>query len=172
MNLKKRLNFIKQYFQNAICISVLIFISAIYNCPIANAQIKFSASAPNSVPENQNFKIKFSLENGLATEFSFLANADFEIIGSPTIETTTQIINGVTTHYETHTYLLHPVKQGKLIIPGPTITVNGAQMKSNDIEILVTKPAYKKRKEGTNSKYRKKQQKKIDKLFKLDDKRN
>lgn len=167
MKFRNRINFITQYFKSAFCIA-LIFISVFCNYHMANAQVKFTASAPRSIPVNQNFKIKFALEYGLSNEFSFNSNNDFEIIGSPVIETKTQIINGVTTQYEAHTYLLHPFRQGVLIIPGAIITTNGIQLKSNNVEVLVSKPTIKKKKDSINAKRRKKQQKEIDNLFNLD----
>ncbi len=171
MKRKSRANYFNQYFQNAICISALIFIDAFFNYHVAYAQVKFTASAPNTVPQNQNFKIKFSLENGLSNEFTFLSNDDFEIIGSPIIETTTQIINGVTTQYESRIYLLHPIKKGVLTIPAATSTVNGIQLNSNSIEITVTKSTYKRSKQRKDSDYRKKQQKEIDNHFIIDTKK-
>lgn len=171
MNYKNRLNFIKQYFQNAIRYSVLIFITVLFNFQFASAQVKFIASAPCTIPLNQNFKIKFSLENSLFNEFAFLSNDEFEIIGSPIIETNTQIINGVTTQKETRIYLLHPIKQGVFTIPGATCFVNGIQLKSNSVVVTVTKSTLKKSKQRKDYDIRKKEQKEINNPFKIDVKR-
>ncbi|MEI7802235.1 MAG: BatD family protein, partial [Bacteroidota bacterium] len=91
------------------------------NSHIANAQAKFSASAPKSVAENQNFNLTFSVQNGKGSGLSLPSLNDFQLLGGPSTSTSVQIINGDMSQSESYTYVLRPKKQGTFKIPGTTI---------------------------------------------------
>lgn len=124
--------------------SVTVFLSVFlfFNINISIAQ-QFSASAPKSIPENQNFNLSFTLENAQGNNLQLPPINDFTITGGPSTSTSMQIMNGSMTQSQTYTYTLRPKKQGTFKIGKASISVNGATLYSNELTVTVTAPSSK-----------------------------
>lgn len=147
MNFKNGINFIEKYLKNAIRISVLIFIVTLFNFQNTNAQSKFSASAPNSIPENQNFNLSFNLQNGSGSNLRLPTMNDFTLVGGPSTSSSTTIMNGNVSQAETYTYVLRPKKQGTFKIGKASIDAGGTTLYSNEVSITVNAPSAQKQKQ-------------------------
>lgn len=119
-----------------IIVSVL-FLAA---CTFAQAQVKFSASAPKSTPVNQQFQVNYTVENGSASAISPPALTDLKIVGGP-YETQNFQFNGKLTRSTTYSYVVQPVKEGTFKIGKATVKIEGVNMESNELTITVTGPA-------------------------------
>lgn len=107
----------------------------------ASAQGRFTASAPKTVAENQNFNLTYTLENANGSNLKLPAFTDFTLIGGPSTSTSMQIINGRVTQSASYTYVLRPKAQGTFTIAPATIDVGGATVESNSVTITVTAPS-------------------------------
>ncbi len=123
-------------------IIVFLIVFLFFNINFSIAQ-QFSASAPKSVPENQNFKLSFTLENTQGSNLQLPQLNDFTIVGGPSTSTNMQIINGSMSQSQTYTYSLRPKKQGTFKIGKASINANGATLHSNELTISVTAPSSK-----------------------------
>lgn len=104
------------------------------------SQARFYASAPKSVPQNANFQLSFTIENGNGTNLKPPAIPDFQILGGPNTSTSMQWVNGNVTQSVTYNYILRPKNQGTFKIAKATIQVSGVTMESNELAIQVTAP--------------------------------
>jgi len=104
------------------------------------AQAKFYASAPKSVPQNGNFQLGFTIENGNGTNLKPPAFTDFTLVGGPNTSTSMQWVNGNVTQSVTYNYILRPKNQGTFKIGKGSIQVAGVTMESNEVTIQVTAP--------------------------------
>lgn len=104
------------------------------------AQAKFYASAPKSIPVNQTFQLKYTLENANGGNLKLPTMADFQVVGGPNTSTSMQWVNGNVTQSVTYSYVLKPKKEGTFKIGKATITVSGVNMESNELTIEVGKP--------------------------------
>ena len=126
--------------RHAIWVSLLILFSAIsFQCSFA--QVRFSASAPKSVAENQNFNLTFTIENANGRNLKLPALNDFTLLGGPSTSMSTQVINGAVSQSASYTYVLRPKQQGTFKIGKATVEVNGNIMESNELTIVVTAPS-------------------------------
>ena len=118
-----------------------IILSALFLavCTYAQAQVKFSASAPKSVPVNQQFQIDYTVENGSASTLSPPSLTDFKIVGGP-YETQSFQFNGRLTRSTIYSYAVQPIKEGAFKIGKATAKIEGATMESNELTINVTGP--------------------------------
>src|SRR6187551_687280 len=78
----------------------------------AVAQGRFTAVAPKSIPENQNFNLTYTLENAKGTNLRLPSLNDFTLIGGPSTSTSMQFINGSVSQSASYTYMLRPKQQG------------------------------------------------------------
>ena len=138
---RNAINFISQYFKSAFCISVVVYISAFCHFNIANAQAKFTASAPKTIPENQNFNLSFKLQNSKGSNLRLPALNDFTVVGGPSTSSQTMISNGDVSQTQTYTYVLRPKKQGTFKIGKASIDADGSTFQSNEVSITVTAPS-------------------------------
>src|SRR6185295_18314730 len=122
-------------------ISVVVIVLFIGHSNFAGAQIHFTASAPKSVAENQNFNLSYSLENANGTNLRLPALNDFTLLAGPTTSSSMQIMNGAVSQSMTYTYTLRPKQQGTFKIGNATMEVNGSTIESNDLTIQVVAPS-------------------------------
>lgn len=102
---------------------------------------KFTAIAnTREVPLNYTFDITYSVENGDMQKFIPPRFDGFEAYG-PAQSTNVSIINGKMSKSVSYTYTLQPKRQGEFSIPSATAIINGSEMKSNPVNIVVTAPA-------------------------------
>ncbi|HAP01934.1 MAG TPA: hypothetical protein DCQ93_08435 [Bacteroidetes bacterium] len=118
---------------------------SIVNCQLlivvlsASAQT-FTASAPKSVPENQNFNLSFTLKNANGANVSLPPMNDFQLMGGPSTMSSFSNINGAMSQSMTYTYVLRPKRQGTFTIGKASINVNGTTIQSNEVSVTVTAP--------------------------------
>ncbi|MGB3076963.1 MAG: BatD family protein, partial [Chitinophagales bacterium] len=118
---------------------IVLFMSACQS--FVHAQVRFSATAPKSVPENQNFNLTFTVENANGGNLKLPSLNDFSLLGGPNTSSSMQIINGSVSQSASYTYVLRPKKQGTFKIGAATIEVGGNTMQSNELSITVTAPS-------------------------------
>ncbi len=109
------------------------------SCNQVIAQVKFSISAPSSVPVNQAFQLNVTLENANGSNPRLGAMPDFQVVGGPSSSTNMQWINGNVTQSVTYSYVLKPKQEGTFKIGKASITVNGVNMESNELTVAVGK---------------------------------
>ncbi|HYV91813.1 MAG TPA: BatD family protein [Chitinophagales bacterium] len=122
-------------------ISVVVIVLFIGHSNFAGAQIHFTASAPKSVAENQNFNLSYSLENAGGSNLKLPSLNDFTLLAGPSTSSSMQIMNGAVSQSMTYTYTLRPKQQGTFKIGKATIEVNGSVIESNELTIQVTAPS-------------------------------
>ena len=110
------------------------------SCQWSFSQAKFYATAPKSVPQNSNFQLGFTLENGNGNNLKPPSLPDFQILGGPNTSTSMQWVNGTVTQSVTYNYILRPKNQGTFKIGKGSIVVSGVTMESNELSIQVTAP--------------------------------
>ncbi|MFN8237760.1 MAG: BatD family protein [Chitinophagales bacterium] len=102
---------------------------------------KFTAIAnTREVPLNYTFDITYSVENGDMQKFIPPRFDGFDAYG-PAQSTNVSIINGKMSKSVSYTYTLQPKRQGEFSIPPASAIINGSEMKSNPVNIVVTAPA-------------------------------
>ena len=121
-------------------IVAFVFLLSTVNCQLSTAQAKFYASAPKSVPQNGNFQLSFTLENGNGNNLKPPSVSDFQVLGGPNTSTSMQWVNGNVTQSVTYNYVLRPKNQGTFKIGKASIQVAGVTMESNELSIEVTAP--------------------------------
>ena len=120
-----------------VILSPIIFSIGLFH--LASAQT-FTASAPKSVPENQNFNLSFTLENANGGNVSLPPMNDFQLMGGPSTMSSFSNINGAMSQSMTYTYVLRPKRQGTFTIGKASINVNGTTLQSNTVTVTVTAP--------------------------------
>ncbi|MBK9330150.1 MAG: protein BatD [Sphingobacteriales bacterium] len=121
---------------SAFCAFLLLLLTA----GTAFAQ-KFTAIAnTREVPLNYTFDITYSVENGDMQKFTPPRFEAFDTYG-PAQSTNVSIINGKMSKSVSYTYTLQPKRQGEFTIPPATAVINGSEMKSNPVNIVVTAPS-------------------------------
>ena len=123
----------------ALSIHMLAVICCLLFATAVNAQAKFYASAPKSVPVNANFQLSFTLENANGSNLKLPPMNDFTLLGGPSTSSNMQWINGNVTQSVTYTYVLRPKKEGTLKIGKASIQVSGVNMESNEDRLTVEK---------------------------------
>ncbi len=114
----------------------------LFTCSVLFAQdVSFDVS-PREVGINQF--VQFSIiikgqDTGRAPTFKpGLQTGEFELASStPSVQTQMSIYNGQASSSKTYTYLLRPLKKGKLTLPSQTIVYDGKQYKTQPIEVQV-----------------------------------
>src|SRR4030095_618705 len=89
----------KQFSKGTIspALTALFFLLVVFIHQPSSAQVRFSASAPNSIPENQNLNLTFTLESANGSNLRLPPMSDFSLLGGPSTSTSMQIINGSVT---------------------------------------------------------------------------
>jgi hypothetical protein len=121
--------------------ALLLLFFAAGSLQLLQAQAKFYASAPKSVPVNQAFQLSYTLENANGGSLKLPPLNDFQLIGGPNTSTNMQWVNGNVTQSVTYTYVLKPKKEGTFKIEKAGIQVSKVTMESNELTIEVTKAA-------------------------------
>jgi len=121
-------------------IAACVFLLSIVSCLPSFSQARFSASAPKSVPQNSNFQLSYTLENGNGSNLKPPAITDFQVLGGPNTSTSMQWVNGNVTQSITYSYILRPKNQGTFKIGKGSIQVAGVTMESNEVTVQVTAP--------------------------------
>lgn len=110
----------------------------------AHADVKVTASAPNTVVVGEDFYLRITINSHEATDFHAPDMSDFDVLMGPSRSTSSsvQIINGRTTQSAslTMTYILSAKKEGTFTIKPAAFTVGGTKVTSNAVTIKVLPP--------------------------------
>lgn len=104
---------------------------------LADDKITFTASAPETVVMNEQFRLSYVVNTQNVKDLRVPSIKDFEVLMGPSRSYSMQIINGATTETLTYTYILQATKEGTFTIPRATIKVKGNTLVSNEVEIKV-----------------------------------
>ncbi|MDR1544858.1 MAG: BatD family protein [Prevotellaceae bacterium] len=122
----------------------LIIFLAVFAQNIFAQKIEFTAKAPSAVVSEQSFQLQYVINSQDVKNLQIPKISDFDIIAGPNSFTSSsyQFINGKSTSSftTTYTYVLLAKKEGTYTIPAATVTVDGAQYKSNALSIKVLPP--------------------------------
>ena len=118
----------------------------ILNCSILMSEVvaqRLTANAPQQVSVGQQFRLTYTANSSDVSGFHVgQIPDDFEILMGPSTSTSSsfQIINGKTSQSSsvTYTYILSASKNGTFTIPAATITIDGNQVTSNTLKIVVS----------------------------------
>ena len=102
-----------------------------------------TASAPQQVAVGQQFRLTYTADSHDVSGFRIGQVPDaFDILTGPHTSTSSsfQMINGKTTQSSsvTYTYILSATKNGTFTIPAASITINGSQVSSSALKIIVS----------------------------------
>ncbi len=121
---------------------LLIFPFWLTACVLIAQDISFTASAPSSVTEGQQFKLIFTV-NAQGSGFKAPDLSNFKILGGPSASTSSNIsfTNGVMNQSMTnsYTYYLQAKTEGTYTINPASVVAGGKTYSSNKITIQVTK---------------------------------
>lgn len=114
----------------------------------ADNDIRFTASAPENLEVNDQFRLMFTvsstkeLADADLTRFSASIPEGFAVLMGPSRSraSKTQVFNGNTalTYQVTYTYILSAPQAGTFTIPAASITVKGEQLHSQPLVLTVT----------------------------------
>ncbi|GAO42869.1 hypothetical protein FPE01S_01_18870 [Flavihumibacter petaseus NBRC 106054] len=92
-----------------------------------------------SIRQNEALQVSYMIENPQSVgQFKLPAFRDFKVVQGP-IKTDGNIItNGQYSNYLSYTYVLMPLKKGRLQLPGATAMIDGKNVTSNRVVIEVT----------------------------------
>lgn len=124
-------------------LTVLIAATLILGAASADAQVTFKASAPNGVVKGELFRLSYTLnQEGKDLRLPDLKGIEV-LFGPSTSRSYSQsTVNGKTTSESsiTYTYTLMAPEEGKFTIDPASITVDGANYRSNSLTINVLPP--------------------------------
>lgn len=127
--------------------SRLVFLlSLLFLAPlISGAQVSFSTIADElSIRLDDVVQVQFIAENATQIEdFQPPAFKDFRVMHGPIETSGMSMVNNEVTQYKAFTYILQPLKKGRLSIPGASALINGKKMQSNKLVIEVGDAAQK-----------------------------
>jgi hypothetical protein len=133
----------------------LIFISGLFRITYAE-DIKFYASAPNTVGSGQQFAVTFTV-NAAASNFKAPSFKGFSVLSGPNQSSSSsmQIINGKMNQSVSYsfTYYLQAGNEGNYTVAPARITVEGKTYESESISIKVVKSS-----QGANNQQQQQQQ--------------
>ncbi|MFD2527080.1 BatD family protein [Flavihumibacter stibioxidans] len=113
----------------------LLFLAPLFS----GAQVSFSTIADElSIHLNDVVQVQFIAENATQIEdFRAPAFRDFKVMHGPIETSGMSMVNNQVTQYKALTYILQPLRKGRLSIPGASALINGKKMQSNKIIIEV-----------------------------------
>lgn len=139
--------------------NILLFISSFFLTIMAQ---NVRVVAPSSVAVDEYFELKYIIENADVDDIVLPTLKDFDKLSGPNTSRSSsfQFINGKSSHTSsvTFTYILQPKAQGKFTIPGAQLSVDGKEVTTRSVELLVTEASGKNR---TQSQSRGRQQSQV-----------
>lgn len=105
----------------------------------SGAQVSFSTIADElSIRLNDVVQVQFIAENATQIDnFQAPPFKDFKVMHGPIETSGMSMVNNQVTQYKALTYILQPLKKGRLTIPGASALINGKKMQSNKLIIEV-----------------------------------
>ncbi len=109
----------------------------------AIAQVKFTASvSPSEIGINEYSQLELRVEN--VSEIQQIVPPslkNFDIISGPNQESGMTMVNGVVKKYFSLNFIIKPRKTGRFVIPAAAAKVDGAELTSNQVVLVVTNKA-------------------------------
>ena len=119
---------------------IYILTILVFATQVLFAQVTFKSSvSKNNLGVNQRFRIEFSVDKQGADNFKPPSFADFKVVGGPSSSVSQSWINGKASYSQTYIYILEPKDEGQFTIGPASIEYNDEIVKSNAVEITVSK---------------------------------
>lgn len=116
------------------------------------SQVKFEAKVSKErLGINERLRVDFEMDED-GDNFKRPEFEDFRIVGGPNQSISNSWINGKRSFSKTYTYVLAPLKRGRLTIGQATIEINGKVYKTSPVDVEVTE-AVATPTDGNNSEY-------------------
>ncbi len=107
---------------------------------VAQEMVFSTQVSSTNVGLNNRFQVMFTIKNApKISKFQLPALTDFVIVGGPMQSSSFSNINGASNSTVAYTYFLQPKRIGKFTILGATAIVDGKLVKSNDVNVTVSK---------------------------------
>ncbi|MDR1743200.1 MAG: BatD family protein [Dysgonamonadaceae bacterium] len=123
--------------------AVLFILFLLFFADVNAQSVTFRAAAPNAVVKGEQFRLQF-IANKEGRELRIPEIKGFEILYGPAESSSfsQQTINGKTTSQSSYsyTYILVAQEEGTFTIPPASITIDGSNYKSNELQIKVLPP--------------------------------
>ena len=103
----------------------------------SNAQIFRASTNAKKIFEDSYFSVEFELKNANGSSFSPPDFKGFEVVGGPTSQNSTRIVNGQRSSSYSIKYELLPKKSGSLVIDPASMIVDKKRVTSNSLNITV-----------------------------------
>lgn len=100
------------------------------------AQLKASVSK-NKLGINQRLRIEFAINKQGGDHFSPPNFKNFRVIAGPHQSISQSWINGKASYSQSYTYVIQPLKKGEFLIPSASIQLNGKELKSQPVKVIV-----------------------------------
>ena len=119
---------------SVILLLLLFVVTGVY------AQNFRAAAQPDVVSVGDRFQVSFSIDVD-ASGFRPPRFDGFKVIMGPSTSQSVSIVNGRMSRSVSWTYVLEAQKEGNYKIPGATISYNGSEIRSNQVDVVVAKPS-------------------------------
>jgi len=113
-----------------------LFLLIFSQCLFAQIEFKTTVSK-NRLGVNQRLRVEFTVNKQGADNFSPPSFKNFDIVGGPSQSVNQSWINGKSTYSQSYSYIISPIKKGKLEILGATIEYKKQTIRSNAVKITV-----------------------------------
>lgn len=103
------------------------------------AQVSFTTATDEaSIPLNGILQVQYIVENAHdIKDFQPPVFRDFKIMQGPMETSGMSLVNGLMTQYKALTYVLQPVRKGRLTVPGASAVIDGHKMQSSRVVVEV-----------------------------------
>jgi hypothetical protein len=107
---------------------------------VANGQVKFMVTAsPQKAAKNEYITLKLTVENGnTINSIDPPVLKNFKIVGGPSQESSTSVVNGVVNKSFSFSYILQAYQPGNFVIGSASATVDGKTYRSSPINVFVS----------------------------------
>jgi hypothetical protein len=118
----------------------IILLLVLFTSNTVAGQVRFTASvSPAQISKDEYAQLRLTIENAQDVDrVAPPALKDFTIVSGPSQESSTTMINGVTKSSFSLVYLIKPRSSGTFSIPSATVTVAGANYRSNPVSVKVS----------------------------------
>ncbi|HEX6915218.1 MAG TPA: BatD family protein [Chitinophagaceae bacterium] len=109
-----------------------------------SAQVQFDVSVnAREIGRRDEVEVRYLISGtDRASDFQPPYFSNWTVMSGPVISSTNYTLNGKSSASTSYTYLLSPMKAGKLVIPSTTIAVNGKTYTCKGVQVLVKNQAH------------------------------
>ena len=97
-----------------------------------------SAVSKNKLGVNQRLRIEYKINKQGGDNFKSPNFKNFKVVGGPSQSVSQSWVNGKVTFSQSYTYIIEPKRKGEFLLPAASIEINGNQLKTEPIKIIVT----------------------------------